>query len=310
MTRRICTVIVNYKTTRLTRDCVASLAPQLDLRADHIMVVDNASGGEELESLKAELGDFTEEGLVSILPLAGNGGFSAGNNAGISAGPAEYYLLTNSDTLFHPGAVAGLLEGAEANPRAGLISPRLEGADGEPQVSCFRFHAPPSEAIRSANMGVITRLLGRYDVPLLPVSHPTFPDWTSFACVLVRAGVVEKAGLLDDGFFMYYEDADYCRRARRAGFEIVNWPQARVVHLQGKSSEVDKQKRENRKLPDYYYHSRARYYRKFYGGAGFFLANVCWILGRAVSGLRQLSGGKGRPVPRHEFFNIWKSKSV
>ncbi|MBB6479248.1 glycosyltransferase family 2 protein [Spirochaeta isovalerica] len=310
MKKRICTIIINYKTALITRNCVESLVPQLNSDADHIIIVDNNSGDAEIELLKSGLMDFTSAGIVTILPLNANNGFSSGNNAGITACPAEFYLLANSDTLFLPGAITGLLEGASKHPDAGLLSPRLEWPDEIPQVSCFRFPSPLTEIIRSANTGPITSLFRRYDVPLAPEKHVTHPEWTSFACVLIRDKVIKKIGLLDDGFFMYHEDIDYCRRLRQAGFNIVNWPEARVIHLQGKSSEVDNNKREKKSLPDYFYHSRARYYRKYYGNIGFLTANILWIIGRGISMFRQVFMGNERPVPQREFFNIWKSKSL
>jgi hypothetical protein len=306
MMKRICAVIVNYKTAELTRDCIDSLLPQLDVRYDCIVVVDNASGIGELELLTGYLASQCESGLVKIIALPQNAGFSAGNNAGIASCEAEYYLLTNSDTVFLPGAVSGLVTGASTFPSGGLISPRLEYPDGEPQVSCFRFHSPVSETIRSANTGIITRILKSFNVPLLPSSSPSHPEWTSFACVLIRKAVIDSIGLLDDGFFMYYEDEDYCYRCREAGFDIVNWPSARVIHLQGKSSDVGKRVVERKMLPDYYYHSRSRYYHKHYGYPGFILANAFWYLGRLISLIRQTLQKIERPVPSNEFLNIWK----
>lgn len=308
--KRICAVIVNYKTAAMTRDCVATLAPQLDPSVDRIVVTDNASGGDEYASLEREIAALGLGALVELIPLPDNRGFSAGNNAGIRSCEARLYLLTNSDTLFRPGAVEALLAGAEANPQAGLISPRLEWDDGEPQVSCFRFHRPPAEAIHSANSGPVTRLLKSFDIPIDPAEGPTFPPWTSFACVLVRKEVFDAVGLLDDGFFMYYEDEDLCLRARNAGFDIVNWPEARVVHLQGKSSRVDSDSQEKKRLPDYVYFARSRYYRKHFGIPGWIRANLYWVGGRVLSLLRQAILGTSRPVPRGESRGIWKSRPV
>jgi GT2 family glycosyltransferase len=303
---RIGVVIVNYKTAKLTLDCVATLKDQLDRNEDRVVIVDNDSGQQDLDTIreaiaKDGLGDF-----VILLPLSVNGGFSAGNNAGIRSIRARYYLLTNSDTLLLPGSVKALMDALERNPEAGIASPRLEWLDGGAQVSCFRYHKPLSEMIRSTGIALFTYILKRLDVPLPPRDLPTRPEWTSFACVLVSARTIDEVGLLDDGYFMYYEDTDYCRRARRAGFDIVNWPSARVVHLQGRSSDLDDRLVARKALPDYYYHSRARYYLKFHGNLGFLLANLSWAAGRPFSLLKQVAFGKGSPVPKAEFGKIWK----
>lgn len=292
----------------MTADCVRSVAGQLDAGRDRIVVVDNASGAKQLAQLFGLLDAVAPDGMITIVPLDENGGFSAGNNAGIKSRRARFYLLANSDTLFLPGAVSGLLEAASWYPDAGLVSPSLERPDGTVQVSCFRFPVPASELINSAETGLVTRLLKRHDVPLPPVPEPSHPAWTSFACVLVRDTVIDAIGLLDDGFFMYFEDVDYCHRARAAGFDIVNWPAARVIHLHGRSSGVDARTRAGDRLPDYYYHSRSRYYRKRYGPPGLISANLCWLLGRTVSLARRLFGKRGPPAPKHEFFDIWKHR--
>lgn len=310
MRYRIGVVIVNYRTSGLTLDCVRSVAPQLDAGLDRIVVVDNASGAGEADRLSSRLAESGMADLVTLVPLSVNCGFSAGNNAGIVSCDAEYYLLANSDTVFMPGAVERLLQAAIENPEAGIVSPRLVGRDGTIQVSCFHRPSPLSETIRSANTGIVTGMLARFNVPVPASAAPSRPDWTSFACVLVRRAVVDSIGLLDDGFFMYYEDVDYCRRARAAGFDIVNWPAATVVHLQGGSSDVDERAAAMKRLPLYYYQSRARYFRSCYGRPGLVLANVCWLAGRAVSIVRQALGNQSRPVPRHEFINIWKGPAA
>lgn len=304
---RLCAVIVNFRTARLTAECVDSLAPQLDPRSDRVVVVDNGSGPAEVERLSAWAAASPFAGILRLLPLGRNDGFSAGNNAGIASQPSRYYLLANSDTVFLPGAVSSLLEAAGRFRKTGILSPRLEGPDGKPQVSCFRRPSPLSELVRSANTGPITRALRRGEIPLPPVPWPTRPAWTSFACALLRKELIEAAGFLDEGFFMYFEDVDYCRRARAAGFGILNWPDARVIHLQGQSSDLGARVRNGKALPPYYYDSRARYFRRYYGELGFLLANACWLLGRSVCLLRRALGDGEAPTPKGEFSRIWRA---
>jgi GT2 family glycosyltransferase len=304
-TKRLCIVIINYKTPRLTLDCILSLREQVDAGKDCIVVVDNNSGGNDLALIRQGIENNGLESLVTLIPSPENKGFSAGNNIGIRAVEADFYLLANADTLFRPGAINALLQAAAEHPQAGLVSPRLEWPDEEPQVSCFRFHSPFSEIIGSAGTGIITLLLKRYDVPLPTVDRISWPEWTSFACVLIRREVFERIGLMDEGYFMYYEDVDFCRQARQAGFPVLNRPEAHVVHLRGQSSGVKELQQKKKRLPTYHYRSRSRYYRKFYGPAGPLYANLCWLSGRMVSKLRELLMGKARTVPEHQFFDIW-----
>jgi N-acetylglucosaminyl-diphospho-decaprenol L-rhamnosyltransferase len=301
----ICVVIVNYRTRRLTMDCVESLKGQLDPASCRIVVVDNASGPGEVEAMRKAIADTGLERLVTLLALDENRGFSAGNNAGIRSLEADYYLLANSDTVFLPEAVRLMKEAFSLRPEVGIVSPRLEWPDGEAQVSCFRRQAPLSEMIRSAETGPLTALLRAFDVPLRPIDRPSRPDWTSFACVMISAGAMAEVGPLDEGYFMYFEDSDYCRRARAAGYDILNWPRARVIHLQGRSSDVDERLRLKKRLPDYYYRSRARYYRKYYGMAGYLVANASWLIGRMISLVREVIAGRPRSISEGEARGIW-----
>jgi len=303
--KRLCVIIINYKTPGLTLDCIQTLRGQLDWNKDHIVVVDNNSGGDDIQELSACIAREGLAELVTFVASPDNNGFSAGNNLGINKVDAGFYLLANADTLFRPGAINSLLEAAGKYPRAGLISPRLEWPDGEPQISCFRFHSPVCEIIGSAGTGIITKIFKKYEVPLPLSNQPSRPEWTSFACVVVRKEVFDTIGLLDEGYFMYFEDVDFCRRAASAGFSIVNWPEAHVVHLRGQSSGLKKTQREKKRLPAYYYRSRARYYNKFYGKQGRLLANSSWLAGRSISFLRERLMGKSRTVPEHSFFDIW-----
>ncbi|ERN42560.1 putative glycosyltransferase [Rubidibacter lacunae KORDI 51-2] len=284
-------VVLNYRTPALTIDCLASLDGQLVGCKHAVVVVDNASGDGSLQEIERAIALNNWQAWVRVLPSSVNGGFSAGNNLGIQSARAEAYLLLNSDTIVRPGAISSLLRELAAHPAVGIVSPRLEWPDATPQISCFRYRSPGSEAIAAAQTGSLTKLLLRFDMPL-PVTDNAFePEWTSFACVLIRRAVVERVGLMDEGYFMYCDDIDYCRRTRALGWTIRYCPEARVVHLRGGSGPV-KQELAARKRPQpYVYASRSRYFAKFYGGRrGLIVANACWLLGRSVSLFRELLG--------------------
>lgn len=306
LAKRLCVVIVNYKTWKLTLECILSIREQLDVDKDLIIVVDNNSGGHDVAKLRQVIEELRLSNLVNLLPSAENNGFSAGNNLGISAVDADLYILANADTIFRPGSIAELLQAAKKHPDAAIISPRLEWPNGEPQISCFRFHSPFSEIIGAAGTGIVTSLLKSFDIPLHTQDYNSWPEWTSFACVLIRNNVFSRIGLLDDGYFMYFEDVDFCRRARQQSLLVLNCPTARVVHLRGQSSGIKKLQKNKKRLPAYHYSSRSRYYRKFYGSAGLFLSNLCWLTGRVVSKSREVIMGKNRTVPEHQFVDIWK----
>lgn len=284
----LCIVVVNYRTPALVIDCLETLIPQARALGATVAVVDNASPDDSVFQFRRWIQDNVAHDCVKLIESSDNGGFAAGNNIGIRSCDAKFYLLLNSDTLVRDGALARLLEAMSSQPDVGLVSPRLEWPDGEPQESCFRYHRPVSELINGARTGFVTRFLARYEVPMRVSELRTFPEWTSFACVMIRREVLERVGLLDEGFFMYFEDVDLSFRAGEAGWRIMYEPDAKVVHLRGGSSPVKSRARLRKRLPRYFYESRTRYFYKLYGRMGLLAANACWTFGWAISSVRAL----------------------
>lgn len=298
-------IIINYRTPQLVIDCLSSLEQEVEIGRDRVVVVDNCSGDNSLELITEAVKQNQWNNWVTIVPSPVNGGFSAGNNVGIKAVDAQAYLLLNSDTIVRPGAIATLYEVMEKYPEAGLISPRLEWPDETPQISCFRNHSPISELINSAATGFITKMLKSFDVPIPVSDEPFEPDWTSFACVLIRREVIEQIGLMDEGYFMYYDDVDYCRMARNAGWQVVHYPKARVVHLRGGSGSLKADVAARKRPPAYRYESRSRYFAKFYGYSGLWIANLFWLIGRSVSLVREWVGNKKPHTCKLQARDIW-----
>lgn len=299
-------IIVNYRTPQLVLDCLASLAAE---RMGHagfsVVVVDNASGDGSADLIEQGIHVRGWSAWTRVVRSSHNGGFSAGNNAGMRSIEAKAYLLLNSDTLVRPGAIDRLVREMYEHPEAGLIGPRLEWPDGTPQNSTFNDPTPVTEFLRAACTGVFDRVLQRH-VTSIPVDRtPAEVDWVSFAAVLIPRAVVERVGPMDEGYFMYFEDADYGRRVREAGGTVRYCPQAGVVHFQGGSSPVRALAMQRQPLPEYWYASRARYYAKFYGRAGLWLANLCWLAGRCGSRSREIMERRGSHIPRGQLRAIW-----
>jgi len=131
---RLAIVILNYRTPGLVIDALASLVGQVDPAWGKVIVVDNNSGDGSVEKVQQAITENGWSAWAEVLPSPVNGGFSAGNNLGIKAVQADYYLLLNSDTIVRPGAISALLEAADAHPEVGLVSPRLEWPDATPQI--------------------------------------------------------------------------------------------------------------------------------------------------------------------------------
>ena len=289
----------------MTLDCVASVLADIGDLDAQVVVVDNASGDGSADQIAAWIADQPEDTPVRLVRSAYNTGFSGGHNQGMAAVEAEYYLILNSDALLRRGFLRAILAAADAHPHAGLVAPRIETESGAVQVSCFRFHSPWSELIRGACSGPVTRLFSRHVVPLEPPVDPKQVQWASFACILLRGGMVRQIGPMDEGYFLYFEDAEYCLRAHRAGWRIALAPDAIAVHFRGGSGPVKALEKARRRLPDYFYRSRTRFFRQAHGPLGPVLANLMWALGRAIAQLRRLTGRSVPPAVEAEARDIW-----
>lgn len=299
-------VILNYRTPGLVVDCLESLVAEArELRAK-VVVVDNCSGDDSVEKISSWIDSNQFGDLVSVVAASANGGFASGINLGVKELAADYYLLMNSDTLLRGGAIASMLAAFAEDPKLGAVSPRLEWPDTTPQESCFRFHTPASELILSSGTGLVRRALSSFEVPLRISETDTNPEWTSFACIMISQRVFEQVGLLDDGYFMYFEDVEFCHRARRAGWKIANHPASRVVHLRGGSSSVKSNAESRTRQPSYYYASRTRYFYMVYGRLGLFAANLLWTVGWLLAVARSLVQSRFQPPAcQAEWRDIW-----
>ena len=308
---KLLVVIVCYRAVELTIDCLRSLSSEIAaIPGAKVAVCENGTGGDSAQKLADAIRAEGWSDWVSLEVVAPNRGFAGGNNVILRQAmedgePPNYFLLLNSDTIVRPKALKLMLDAIELRPDVGIVGPRLDWANGEAQVGCFRFLTPVSEFLRGARTGPITRLLKGYDVPLPPEDKPTEPDWICFACALIRREVVERIGLLDAGFYLYFDDPDYCWRARKAGWSVLCCPEARVVHLGGQSNPVEALTAQRRRRPRYFYASRARYFAKSYGVGGLWLANRMWMAGRSVAWLREVMGNKPKHTCDMEWRDIW-----
>jgi hypothetical protein len=292
-------VIVNYRTPKLTIDSLRSLSMQVaDLGDGRVVVVDNDSRDGSVEMLTSAIKREAWSRWVSVISLDHNGGFAYGNNAGIrtalaSSNHADYVMLLNPDTVAREGAVKALVKFMDNHPRAGIAGSLLENADGGLECSAHRIHTPLSELDAGARLGLLSRLLHRYVVWGSPDAEARQCDWVSGASLLVRREVVEQLGLMDDGYFLYFEEADFCWRAKQAGWEIWYVPGSRVMHLEGAATGINTGAK---RRAGYWYDSRRRFFVKHYGVRGLVLADMLWAAGRATYLLRCLLG-KGVRAP-------------
>ena len=286
-------VIVNYRTPRLVVECLRSLQTEvLALPGTTVTVVDNASGDDSLPTIGAAIRDHGWT-WATLLPSPHNGGFAAGNNLAIrqalaQSTPPDVVWLLNPDTVVEPGALAALADFFAARPQVGICGGRILEADRQPWLVALRFPGILSEFERGFEFGPVSRMLRRWAVRQPIGEEPMRVDWVSGATMAIRRSTFERIGLLDERYFLYYEETDFCLRAHRAGIECWQLPQSRIVHIAGQSTQVTRKDAPPRRIPAYWFQSRRRYFAKNHGRVYAMIADLAWLLAHGLGSLRRL----------------------
>jgi hypothetical protein len=283
---RLWVVIVNYQTPQLTLDCLASLHQERQQGVDLIVrLVDNASEDHSIPFLNQAIIEHQWQSWVRFEPLPFNGGFAYGSNAVMRQalespqGP-DYILLLNPDTVVRAGAIVPLVEFLDTHPQVGLVGSRLEEPDGTPQSSAFRFPSFWTELDQGLRLGLVSELLEHQRIALPIADQPHPADWLSGASLMLRRTVLESVGLMDEDYFLYFEEVDFCHRAKQAGWDCWSIPASRVVHLVGQSSGlVEASAQPQQRRPPYWFNSRRRYFVKFHGWLYAALTDLAWMVG-------------------------------
>ena len=297
--------IINFRTGDLTIKCIQSVLADLDGIKGQVVVIDNLSEDGSAEQIEDWISNQPGDAPVRMLRSDTNSGFSGGHNQVMKAVAARHYLILNSDAVLRPGFLRTIMTAAEATPEAGFLCPVIEYDDGGIQNSCFRFHGPLSEFARAAQIGLITRLFQRFVVSLGPDPDPAKIQWASFACILLNGKMVDAIGPMDEGYFLYFEDVEYCLRAARAGWGVRQIRDAKAVHFRGGSGPVKTLHKARKRLPRYYYSSRTRFLFQAHGYTGLLAANLLWYAGRALKQSYRLLGRHVEPMARAEGRDIW-----
>lgn len=220
-------VIVAHNAGRLLAEAVASAVEQVD--ADRVWVMDAESTDGSVEALQGQ------RGAIHIVPVP-NIGFAAANNRGIESTSSPFVLLLNPDAVLCPGALNALLATAEANPRAGIVGPLVLNADSSVQANSFGRFPSLATALGLRLWRIAQRLRGNLNLSPKAPTFTTPVDWVTGAAMLVRRAAVDDVGPMDEGFFLYYEDTDWCHRMRDHRWEVLVEPRAHVVHHLGGSA--------------------------------------------------------------------------
>jgi N-acetylglucosaminyl-diphospho-decaprenol L-rhamnosyltransferase len=262
-------VIVNWNVATLLRNCLHSILHSPGARLDpggqlslagyavQVCVVDNASSDDSVEMMRREFP------WVQVIASPRNLGFTAGNNLALKQCAGRHVLLLNPDTRVVGDALVQMLQAMQARPAVGVVAPQLRYPDGRLQPSRRRFPTLMTALMESTLLEQWfpqNRWARRYRMADTADDQPQRVDWVTGACMLLRGEVLEQVGLLDERFFMYSEELDWCRRIVASGWQVLYWPSAVVVHYEGQSSDQVVAARHIR-----FQTSKILYFRKHHG---------------------------------------------
>jgi len=252
-------IIVNYKTQVLTMSCIESVyRSNMGNLAYEIVVVDNASDDGSIEAIEKAYPQ------ARIIKNTENLGFSKANNIGIRTSEANYILLLNSDTIVEPTTIKDSVTFLERHPNAGALGCKVLLENGQLDPSCKRSFPTPSNGLwhtlKLDQCFKKSKKFGEYNLTFVDDDKIFSIDCVMGAYMLVTRAVIEKVGLLDEDYFMYGEDVDWCYRIKQAGFQIIYYPKVKIVHYK-KASGIEKR---NPKVIAAFYDSMAIFYRKHY----------------------------------------------
>jgi len=305
---KLAVIIVNYRTPDLVTTCLRSLEAEVAcLPGSHVFVADNDSADGSIELLRNFIAEKEYGAWVTLLELPRNGGFSYGNNeairhAGQLAHNFKYYHLLNPDTVVRQGAISELVRFMEEHQQVAVAGSALECPDGSIEYPLRVFPSPIKEFVDASRFRLVDRLFGKRLTEAKKVDRPIACDWVSGASMMIRANILEEVGMLDEKYFLYFDEVDFCWRIRAIGQEVWLMPQSIVLHIEGASTGINHQRARRHQA---WYDSRRRFFVKAYGVNGLIAADIMWSIGRLSFNLRRLLKLKKREENHDPAYFAW-----
>ncbi len=254
-------VIVNWNTKEHLLGCLSSFIQRKEEYLQEVIVIDNGSQDESVAEVKRL---FPE---VVLIENGQNLGFAKAVNQGLRIAKGKYLLLLNPDTLIKNSTVQELITFMECHPKAGVAGSQLLNQDGSKQNSIANY---PSLVTELFNKSLLRWLWPeRFPGKGREYTQPIEVDSVIGACMMVRREAIEQVGLLDEDYFLFLEETDWCYRMKKAGWKVYHVPHAEVYHFQGKSAEKDKKRAKVE-----YYRSRYIFFKKHRGFLQYFILRV------------------------------------
>ncbi len=233
MKKELSIIVTSYKNPSVLRLCLESLRKNVLCKSYEILVLDSSTEEDTDMMMREEFSD------IKFFPHQKNLGFLRLVNKGIREAKGDYCLILNADIIIERRSADILLQYLKNNPQTGIAGPKLLNFDGQLQYSCFRFYTPAIILYRRTFLGRFRFAKKKIDQFLLKDKNhekPIEADWIMGSAMMTSRKAVEKVGLMDENFYMYFEDVDWCRRFWEKGFKVIYYPHAKMFHYHGKGS--------------------------------------------------------------------------
>ncbi|MCF6200410.1 MAG: glycosyltransferase family 2 protein [Hyphomicrobiaceae bacterium] len=311
--QKIAAIIVNYKIADLAIEAIKSLEQTArTFNNFSVHIVDNLSLGDDVERLQKAIKDKGWQRWVTLHPQNKNLGFAAGNNVilrKILQGElaADYAFFLNPDACILNDAVGQMVQFLEAHPKAGIVGARLENEAGAEQTSAFHFPTILGEFEQAISLSIFSKALARWKIALPSQQKTSQVEAVSGACLMLRKEVLETIGLMDEGYFLYYEETDFMLQAHKAGWQTWHLHTASVLHLEGKSTNAHLGGGlEASPLPLYVFESWRYYFLKNHGRLYAATAGVARLSGAILYKAHRFILQRPSEQPANSVSSFWK----
>ncbi len=271
-------VIVSFNVETLLKECLASVYRETTEAAFDIWVVDNHSRDNSVQMVKDSFPD------VHLIENDRNLGFPKANNQAVARSTSDYILLLNPDTIVRDGAIDKMVRFMDEHPDVGVSGCRVLNEDGSLQLACRR--SIPTPRVAFYRLTGLSRLfpnsktMARYNLTYLDPNAPHEVDAVSGAFLVIRRKVVDAIGVLDESFFIYGEDMDWCIRAKKAGWKVMYYPHAQIIHYKGVGCKTN-----NLKTTYEFYRAMVLFHRKHFAGECAWPTNLIIYIGIVLTAL-------------------------
>ena len=286
-------ILVSYNTRTLIDRLMTALKASSGHLSIETIIVDNASHDGSAAALRQRCPS------AMVIENDHNVGFGRANNQGMDIARGRYVLLLNTDAFVEPGTLTETVRAMDAHPEWGILGVRLVGLDGADQPSCRYFPTPWNMFLDATGLDRFVFWSQLVDDPACPRDQIQTCDWVPGCFFLIRRDVIAQIGTFDPRFFMYYEEVDYCRRAKAAGWKVAYFPNTRVIHLGGASAQaLGPLVAVTRQVSALQMESEVLYLRKHHGTGGLLSMFALTLAARAIVGLKALlKRGRWLPPP-------------